>query len=148
MNNPSSMGIKAIRQELESMGIGTKSFIEKSEFVNALLDARNERNDISGDNMKVKSGTCSVGINIEMKIMTMHLPTAAPSAARREASVSRRARRVCLSSIVMLIVKTNIGRNIKFHVKNEPPSYAMRRCLRTHHRKRTVPSASYHCRQN
>jgi len=25
------MGIKAIRQELESMGIGTKSFIEKSE---------------------------------------------------------------------------------------------------------------------
>jgi hypothetical protein len=37
------MGIKAIRQELESMGIGTNSFIEKSEFVNALLDARNER---------------------------------------------------------------------------------------------------------
>jgi len=42
-SNPSSMGIKAIRQELESMGIDTKSFIEKSEFVNALLDARNER---------------------------------------------------------------------------------------------------------
>jgi TPR repeat protein len=43
MNNPSLMGIKAIRQELESMGIVTTSFIEKSEFVNALLDARNER---------------------------------------------------------------------------------------------------------
>ena len=41
--NPSSMGIKAIRQELESMGIGTESFIEKSEFVNALLDARQEK---------------------------------------------------------------------------------------------------------
>jgi hypothetical protein len=37
------MGIKAIRQELETMGIDTKSFIEKSEFVNAVLDARNER---------------------------------------------------------------------------------------------------------
>jgi uncharacterized protein YggL (DUF469 family) len=39
------MGVKAIRQELESMGIGTKSFIEKSEFVNALLGARIEINE-------------------------------------------------------------------------------------------------------
>ena len=30
-SNPSSMRIKEIRQELESMGIVTKSFIEKSE---------------------------------------------------------------------------------------------------------------------
>jgi hypothetical protein len=37
------MGIKEVRQELESMGICTKSFIEKSEFVNALIDARKER---------------------------------------------------------------------------------------------------------
>jgi hypothetical protein len=42
-SNPSSMGIKEVRQELESMGICTKSFIEKSEFVNALIDARKER---------------------------------------------------------------------------------------------------------
>jgi hypothetical protein len=39
------MGIKAIRQELESMGIDTKSFIEQSEFVNALLGARTEINE-------------------------------------------------------------------------------------------------------
>ena len=50
---------------------------------------------------------------------------AAPSAARREASVSRRARRACLSNIVMLLVNANIGRSIKYHVKNVPPSYAM-----------------------
>ena len=43
------MGIKAIRQELESMGIGTKSFIEKSEFVNALLDARTKINACCAD---------------------------------------------------------------------------------------------------
>ena len=36
------MGIKEIRKELESMGIGTKSFIEKSEFVNALIHARKQ----------------------------------------------------------------------------------------------------------
>ena len=61
MNNPSSMGIKAIRQELESMGIDTKSFIEKSEFVNALLDGRNQRQarcadcgDVAGEGVSLK----------------------------------------------------------------------------------------------
>jgi hypothetical protein len=37
------MGIKAIRQELESMGIGTKSFIEKSEINAAVLIAARRR---------------------------------------------------------------------------------------------------------
>jgi hypothetical protein len=62
MNNPSSMGIKAIRQELESMGIDTKSFIEKGEFVNALLAARNEREarcadcgDVAGEGVSLKA---------------------------------------------------------------------------------------------
>ena len=54
-----------------------------------------------------------------------------PSAARREASISRRVRGLCSSSIVMLLVNTNIGRSIKFYVKNVPPSYAMRHCSRT-----------------
>jgi tetratricopeptide (TPR) repeat protein len=61
MNNPSSMGIKAIRQELESMGIDTKSFIEKSDFVNALLAARNQRQarcadcgDVAGEGVSLK----------------------------------------------------------------------------------------------
>jgi len=56
------MGIKAIRQELESMGIDTKSFIEKSEFVNALLDARNkikarcaDCGDVAGGDVKLKT---------------------------------------------------------------------------------------------
>jgi hypothetical protein len=38
----SSMGAGEIRRELESMGIGTKSFLEKSELVDALLGARRE----------------------------------------------------------------------------------------------------------
>jgi len=38
----SSMGISAIKQELESCGISTKLFIEKSELVNALVQARRE----------------------------------------------------------------------------------------------------------
>ena len=50
------MGIKAIRQELESMGIGTKSFIEKSEFVNALLDARTKINACCADCGKEEGG--------------------------------------------------------------------------------------------
>ena len=36
------MGVKAIREELESYGISTKSFVEKSEFVAALVEARKE----------------------------------------------------------------------------------------------------------
>jgi len=38
----SGMGLKAIREELESYGISTKTFVEKSEFVAALVKARNE----------------------------------------------------------------------------------------------------------
>jgi len=38
----SSMGISAIKQELETCGISTKLFIEKSELVNALVQARRE----------------------------------------------------------------------------------------------------------
>ena len=38
----SSMGAGEIRRELESMGIGTKTFLEKSELVDALLSARRE----------------------------------------------------------------------------------------------------------
>eukprot|EP00984_Skeletonema_dohrnii_P037966 scaffold40667_cov272-Skeletonema_dohrnii-CCMP3373.AAC.1 len=36
------MGISAIKKELESCGISTKLFIEKSELVNALVQARRE----------------------------------------------------------------------------------------------------------
>ena len=50
------MGIKAIRQELESMGIGTKSFIEKSEFVDARIEARKERKAPGGDENTPGSG--------------------------------------------------------------------------------------------
>jgi DnaJ-domain-containing protein 1 len=38
----SGMGLKAIREELESYGISTKTFVEKSEFVAALVKARKE----------------------------------------------------------------------------------------------------------
>ena len=55
-NPPSSMKIKEIRQELESMGIGTKSFIEKSEFVDALIEARKERKAPGGDENAPGSG--------------------------------------------------------------------------------------------
>jgi len=50
------MKIKEIRQELESMGIGTKSFIEKSEFVDALIEARKERKAPWGDENAPGSG--------------------------------------------------------------------------------------------
>jgi hypothetical protein len=56
------MGIKAIRQELESMGIDTKSFIEKSEFVNALLDARNKRKARCADCGGVAGGGISLKV--------------------------------------------------------------------------------------
>ena len=55
-NPPSSMKIKEIRQDLESMGIGTKSFIEKSEFVDALIEARKERKAPGGDENAPGSG--------------------------------------------------------------------------------------------
>lgn len=38
----SGMGLKAIREELDSYGISTKVFVEKSEFVAALVEARKE----------------------------------------------------------------------------------------------------------
>ena len=37
-----SMGVKAIREELESYGVSTTAFVEKSEFVAALVKARKE----------------------------------------------------------------------------------------------------------
>ncbi|KAL7441963.1 hypothetical protein ACHAXM_008132, partial [Skeletonema potamos] len=53
-NEIQSMKAKDIRQELESYGIGTKSFFEKSELVEALLKARKEgktpmNNVVNGD---------------------------------------------------------------------------------------------------
>ena len=38
--DPSAMTVKNLRQELESLGIDTQSFLEKSEFIDALLTAR------------------------------------------------------------------------------------------------------------
>ena len=38
--DPSAMTVKNLRQELESLGIDTRSFLEKSEFIDALLTAR------------------------------------------------------------------------------------------------------------
>ena len=57
-SNPSSMRIKEIRQELESMGIVTKSFIEKSEFVNALINARKEGKAPGGGGASLKTNNC------------------------------------------------------------------------------------------
>ena len=41
-SDPSSMGTKELRQELESLGIETKTFHEKREFIDALAIARKE----------------------------------------------------------------------------------------------------------
>lgn len=38
--DPSAMTVKSLRKELESLGIDTQSFLEKSEFVDALVTAR------------------------------------------------------------------------------------------------------------
>jgi hypothetical protein len=38
--DPSAMTVNNLRQELESLGIDTRSFLEKSEFVDALVTAR------------------------------------------------------------------------------------------------------------
>jgi hypothetical protein len=62
------------------------------------------------------------------------------------ALVSRRASRVCRSSIATPHVRGSIGRRIKLHVNYGPPNYAMRCCSRTHHPRRNVPFASYRCR--
>ena len=70
---------------------------------------------------------------------------AAPSAVRKGGSVSRRASRVCSSSIVTPNVRRSIGRSIKRYVRNGPPSYATRRCSRSLHQRRTVQFASYQC---
>ena len=71
--------------------------------------------------------------------------SAVPSVVRREALVSRRARRVSMSSIATLIVKGIIGRSIKNHVNVVLPSYATRCCSKIHRQRRTVPFASYQC---
>lgn len=41
-SNPSSMGIKAIRQELGLLGVSVAGFLEKNELVDALVNARRE----------------------------------------------------------------------------------------------------------
>jgi len=52
---------------------------------------------------------------------------------------------VCSSSIATPNVKGIIGRRIRNNANNAPPSYATRRCSRTHRRRRTVPFASCQC---
>jgi len=68
-----------------------------------------------------------------------------PIAARKEAPVSRRASRVCLSSIAMPIARGIIGRSINQYANDVLPRYTTRRCSRVLRLKRTVPSASYQC---
>lgn len=60
----SAMRAKEIRQELESYGISTKSFFEKSEMVEALLNAKKEGktpvdNGTNGDTASTNSGPSS-----------------------------------------------------------------------------------------
>jgi hypothetical protein len=42
--DPSAMTVKNLRQELELLGIDTRSFLEKSDFVDALVTARKGAN--------------------------------------------------------------------------------------------------------
>ena len=46
--DPSAMTVKILRQELESLGIDTRSFLEKSEFIDALVTARKGANQLEG----------------------------------------------------------------------------------------------------
>ena len=62
--------------------------------------------------------------------------------------ISRRASRICSSSIATLNARGSIGRSIKKHANDVPPSYATRRCSRTRRRRRTAPFASYQCHTN
>ena len=71
--------------------------------------------------------------------------TNVPSAVRREALVSRHARRVSTSSIATPSARGIIGRSIKNHVNVVLPSYATRCCSKIHRQRRTVPFASYQC---
>jgi DNA ligase-1 len=48
MEDPSSMKTRELRQELESFGIETKSFVEKIEFIDALVHARNSNLTVGG----------------------------------------------------------------------------------------------------
>ena len=125
--------------------IGTKSFIEKSEFVNALLVARNERNDISGDNMKVQSGTCSVGIE-----MNNHDDASARCCAEcgKEGGVSLKTCKACMLVKYCNAKCQKIGRDTRKYVSNVLPSYMTRLCSRTHRPRRIVPFASYPCRRH
>ncbi|KAL7497902.1 hypothetical protein ACHAWT_007082 [Skeletonema menzelii] len=66
-NEINSMKAKDIRQELQSYGISTKSFFEKSELVDALVAARKEGKTpvVNGDDgaNSSSSGTASSGTN-------------------------------------------------------------------------------------
>jgi len=60
----SAMRVKEIRQELESYGISTKSFFEKGEMVDALVDARKEgktpvNGGVNGDATSATTSTSS-----------------------------------------------------------------------------------------
>jgi hypothetical protein len=46
--DPSAMTVRILRQELESLGIDTRSFLEKSEFIDALVTARKGANQLEG----------------------------------------------------------------------------------------------------
>ena len=41
-SDPSTMGMKQIRRELETLGVETKLFVEKSKMIDALVNARKE----------------------------------------------------------------------------------------------------------
>ena len=71
-NPPSSMGIKEFREELESMGIGTKSFIEKSEFVKALIDARSEGKKAPGSGGDEEEGPVSSSVLMVPMTLMVH----------------------------------------------------------------------------
>ena len=70
---------------------------------------------------------------------------AVPSAAMQEVSVWRRVSHACVSGIAIQHAKGIIGRSIKKNANNGLPSFTMRRCSKTHRRKRTAPFASYRC---
>ena len=71
-----------------------------------------------------------------------------PSAARREASVSRHASCVCSSSSATHHANESIGQSKRKYANYVPPNYAMRLCLRILLIRTTVKFASYQCRRN
>jgi len=116
----------------------TKSFIEKSEFVNALINARKEgKAPPGGGGASLKTNNCDEDA------------TADCCAECGKAGGGDVSLKMCKSCMQIKYCSATCQKNhwakrsTKNHVNNEPSIYAMKRCSRTSRLRRTVPSAFY-----